>query len=172
MRCETFSNGLCFAEIQEEVSAKVLEFLESPFVTRDVVLTDNKVWPLIEILSFHMTPLISIFLSAWGHKKWCQWLEMYLDGLEGQLYIFQCFKGGKARRDELGTPAQSRWEATDLLYTSIRTCVNCLVLVAHTTDISCDVCHCCIVYVFLDGLLSSLTWACKILSLSSSSNHV
>jgi len=27
---------------KEEVSAKVLEFLESPFVTRDVVLTDNK----------------------------------------------------------------------------------------------------------------------------------
>jgi len=28
---------------KEEVSAKVLEFLESPFITRDVVLTDNKV---------------------------------------------------------------------------------------------------------------------------------
>ncbi|KAG2593965.1 protein DEK-like isoform X2 [Panicum virgatum] len=27
---------------KEEVSAKVLEFLESPFITRDVVLTDNK----------------------------------------------------------------------------------------------------------------------------------
>jgi hypothetical protein len=43
MSGETFNNGLCFAEIQEEVSAKVLEFLESPFVTRDVVLTDSKV---------------------------------------------------------------------------------------------------------------------------------
>ena len=98
--------------------------------------------------------------------------EKYFWSLISDSIPKQCFKGGKARRDELGTPAQSRWEATDLLYTSIRTCVNCLVLVAHTTDISCDVCHCCIVYVFLDGLLSSLTWACKILSLSSSSNHV
>jgi protein DEK len=42
-----FSNGFYFAEIQEEVSAKVLEFLESPCVTRDVVLTDKKVLLLL-----------------------------------------------------------------------------------------------------------------------------
>jgi hypothetical protein len=38
---------LCFAALQEEVSAKLLEFLESPCITRDVVLTEVKVWPLI-----------------------------------------------------------------------------------------------------------------------------
>ena len=31
---------------------------------------------------------------------------MYLDGLEGQLYIFQCFKGGKVRQGVLGTPGR------------------------------------------------------------------
>ena len=43
MSSEIFSNGRWFAEIQEEVSAKLLEFLESPCVTRDVILTDKKV---------------------------------------------------------------------------------------------------------------------------------
>jgi hypothetical protein len=33
---------MCFVVLQEEVSAKLLEFLESPCITRDVVLTDDK----------------------------------------------------------------------------------------------------------------------------------
>lgn len=32
---ETFTNGLCFAEIKKEIAAILLEFLESPYVTRD-----------------------------------------------------------------------------------------------------------------------------------------
>jgi len=44
--------------------------------------------------------------------------EKYFWSLISDSIPKQCFKGGKARRDELGTPAQSRWEATDLLYTS------------------------------------------------------
>jgi hypothetical protein len=38
---------MCFVVLQEEVSAKLLEFLESPCITRDVVLTDDKVHNLI-----------------------------------------------------------------------------------------------------------------------------
>jgi hypothetical protein len=47
MSSEFFINGSCFTQFQEEVSAKLLEFLESPCVTRDVVLTDKKVHLLI-----------------------------------------------------------------------------------------------------------------------------
>jgi len=56
-----FINGRCFAEIQEEVSAKLLEFLESPYVTRDVVLTDKKV-QLLELLCIKYSLVIHLWL--------------------------------------------------------------------------------------------------------------
>jgi hypothetical protein len=78
MSSEIFINGWCFAEIQEEVSAKLLEFLESPCVTRDVVLTDKKV-QLLELLCIKFSLVIDLFFFlAWGHLKQCDWLVMAL----------------------------------------------------------------------------------------------